>query len=92
MPKTRNRRRLADTYTFAGFRPESNVQGIFGDPQARVVRLVRRGKKHFVERAARRTLAGTTAAADECGTFRAGSTAFTWIWRCGGLTAGSVVR
>lgn len=41
-------RRLADTYRFPGFRPSSTVHGIFGDPKARVVRLLRRGKKRAV--------------------------------------------
>lgn len=45
MPKTRTQRRLADTYTFPGFRPRQSVQGIFGDPRARLIRLSRRGKK-----------------------------------------------
>ena len=33
------------TYRFPGFRPGTTVQGIFGDPKARVVYLHRRGKK-----------------------------------------------
>jgi integrase len=34
-PKTREPRRLADAYTFPGFRPLATVRGLFGDPQAR---------------------------------------------------------
>jgi transposase len=45
MSKTRKPRRLADTYTFPGFHPLAYVQGIFGDPQARLITLVRRTKK-----------------------------------------------
>ena len=45
-------RRLWDTYRFPGFRPQHTVSGIFGDPKARVIRLVRRGKKRLVECAA----------------------------------------
>ena len=41
----RKQRRLWDTYRFPGFRPGSTVQGIFGDPKARVLQLHRRGKK-----------------------------------------------
>ena len=41
----RKYRRLWDTYRFPGFRPGTTVQGIFGDPKARVVYLHRRGKK-----------------------------------------------
>ena len=39
---------LIDTYRFPGFKPLATVRGIFGDPKARVIRLVRRGKKLFV--------------------------------------------
>jgi transposase len=38
-------RRLWDAYTFPGFRPRSTVRGIFGDPKARIITLVRRSKK-----------------------------------------------
>jgi hypothetical protein len=45
MPKPRKFRRLADAYTFHGFRPLARIVGMFGDPRARVVTLVRRGEK-----------------------------------------------
>jgi hypothetical protein len=35
-------RRLLDVYRFAGFRPQATVRGVFGDPKARVITLVRR--------------------------------------------------
>jgi transposase len=38
-------RRLVDAYAFPGFRPRARVRGIFGDPKARIVTLVRRSKK-----------------------------------------------
>src|SRR5437870_4771912 len=38
----RPRRRLSDSYRFPGFRPLPTVVGIFGEPGARVVTLVRR--------------------------------------------------
>src|SRR5512134_56353 len=41
-------RRLWDTYSFAGFRAEPTVRGIFGDPKARVITLRRRSKKRRV--------------------------------------------
>jgi hypothetical protein len=41
----RRLRRLADEYRFPGFRPLPVVVGIFGNPAARVVTLVRRSKK-----------------------------------------------
>ena len=37
-------RRLLDAYRFPGFRPQVTVEGVFGDPKARIVTLVRRGK------------------------------------------------
>ena len=92
MSKTHRRRRLADTYSFDGFRAQSSVQGIFGDPQARVVSLTRRRKKRSAANAGRRNLVGTTALGDGYGICRAGSTAFILSLRCGGLTAASVVR
>jgi hypothetical protein len=92
MPKTRKPRRLADAYTFAGFRPLASVQGIFGDPQARLITLVRRGKKRSAERAEQRIGAGTTVRAGEYEICRAGLTEFIWIWRCGAFTAAGVPR
>ena len=44
----RKQRRLEDAYRFIGFRPEPRVRGIFGDPKARIVRLLRRRKKRSV--------------------------------------------
>src|SRR6476661_1036374 len=42
---SKRRRRLWDTYSFAGFRAQPTVRGIFGDPKARVITLRRRSKK-----------------------------------------------
>ena len=36
-------RRLWDTYSFAGFRAQPTVRGIFSDPKARIIRLKRGG-------------------------------------------------
>jgi hypothetical protein len=45
MAKTRKRaRRLTDAYAFPGFRPETVVRGVFGDPKARIVALACRSK------------------------------------------------
>jgi hypothetical protein len=41
----RKRRTLSDLYHFPGFRPKRTVHGIFGDSNARVIKLSRRGKK-----------------------------------------------
>src|SRR5260221_2011028 len=40
-------RRLWDDYSFAGIRARATVRGVFGDPDVRIVRLVRRSKKRL---------------------------------------------
>ena len=92
MAKAPKRRRLADAYTFPGFRPLERVQGLFGEPRARLIRLVRRGKKRFVEGVARRTGAGTTVVAVGFGICPVPITASTSTSRCGAWTAGGVAR
>jgi hypothetical protein len=49
----RKRRSLSDLYYFPGFRPKKAVHGVFGDSNARVIKLSRRGKKLFAASAAR---------------------------------------
>jgi transposase len=41
----RGRRRLADGYSFAGFRARASVRGVFGDPAVQIITLDRRSKK-----------------------------------------------
>lgn len=43
----RKRQTLSDLYRFPGFRPKKTMHGIFGDPNARIIKLSRRGKKLF---------------------------------------------
>ncbi len=88
MAKTRKARRLADTYRFPGFRPLETVQGIFGDPRARVITLVRRGKKRSAGCVVPRTGPGTTAVAGGPGTCPVASTASISIWRYGACSVG----
>src|SRR2546425_12491304 len=57
----RRQRRLWDTYSFPGFRPQPTVRGVFGDPKARVITLVRRSKKQPAAVAAGCNRVGTTA-------------------------------
>ena len=45
-------KRLLDEYGYPGFKPEATVSGVFGDPHARVITLVRRQKKQNVALAA----------------------------------------
>ena len=53
-------RRLWDTYAFGGFRVQPTVRGIFGDPKARIVSLVRRSKKRHAAAAQGCSVVGTT--------------------------------
>ena len=41
----KRKRRLWHAYALPGFRPEGIVRGIFGDPKARIIKLIRRSKK-----------------------------------------------
>ena len=60
------RKRLLDAYRFVGFRPIEWMQGVFGDPRARVITLVRRSKKQLAVPAVEYTAAGTIAHNDVC--------------------------
>jgi transposase len=64
-------RRLWDTYSVPGFRPEPTVRGIFGDPNARVITLKRRSKKRRAAVVVASRWAGTTARSGACAIFRA---------------------
>ena len=66
MPKSTRRKRLLDAYRLPGFCPREPVRGIFGDPQARVVKLVRRSKKPLVAAAGEFTPDGTTGGRGGC--------------------------
>jgi len=63
----------------------------FGDPQARLITLVRRTKKQSAARVRRRIGLGTTADNGAYGTCRAGIIESIWTWRCGGFS-GAVKR
>ena len=80
-------RRLWDTYRFPGFRPRSTVQGVFGDPKARVVYLHRRGKKRYAEPAAISNEAGTIASDVGCGIWGVEIIESIWISRYVGSIA-----
>jgi hypothetical protein len=56
---TSRKRRLRDAYRFPSFRPVDDLRGVFGDPYARVVMLVRRSKKRRAGRADGSDPAGT---------------------------------
>jgi hypothetical protein len=84
MSKTRPRRRLADTYTFPNFRPLQSIQGLFGDPEARLIRLIRRGKKLSVESAEQFIGVGTIDATIGSAICPMERCAFISSWRYGG--------
>src|SRR3981081_3279400 len=95
-------RRLWDTYSFPGFRPEQTVRGIFGDPSPRVITLKRRSKKRLVVVAVTFRWGGRTARSAACAIFSVrphGGAIFPgatrgnfWKWRCGGSRAAVVAR
>jgi len=74
-------KRLWDLYRFPGFNPEHTVSGIFGDSHARVLGLVRRGKKVSAEAVVRFTMPFTTGRFGEFGTFPVVAIAFFWKWK-----------
>ncbi len=72
---------LSDLYRFSGFNPEHTVSGVFGDSHARVLGLVRRGKKVSVEVVVRFIMPFTTERSGESATFPAVASVFFWKWK-----------
>jgi len=85
------KRRLLDEYHFPGFRPRSEIQGIFGDPRARVIRLKRIQKKRSADVAARHIGATTTRKCSGHGICPVGMPGYTWRRRYGESSARSAV-
>lgn len=83
-------KRLWDLYRFPGFYPEHTVAGIFGDPGARVIKLVRRGKKQFAEPVDRSNTPSTIGNPAESGICPVATCGFTWIWKSAGYSAAGV--
>src|SRR4030065_2362285 len=75
------KRGLLEQYQFPGFRPRSKIQGIFGDPKARVIRLKRTQKKQHVATAERYTGVTTTRPSGVYGICPVGMPGYTWRWR-----------
>ena len=88
----RPRRRLSDSYRFPGFRPLQPVVGIFGDPGARVLTLVRRSKKRPAGHAGARTEAATIARYGGSATSRVAACGSCWRSSGAGSLADVVVR
>ena len=63
---------------------QPTVRGIFGDPKARIVSLVRRSKKRHAAVAQGCSVAGTTEEHEECGICRVGIPGCTWSSRFAG--------
>jgi hypothetical protein len=87
------KRRLSDAYRFEGFRPEPDkVRGMFGAPQARILPLKRRSKKHVAGDVAPREVAGMTAKQNSFAICRAEIRTYTWRLSFGGLTAANAAK
>lgn len=86
------KRRLLDEYQFPGFRPMSKIQGIFGDPKARIIRLKRSQKKRHVDAAAPYIAVITTRQCDRYGICPVGTPGSTWKWKSDGFSASGVAR
>lgn len=70
-------------YRFPGCKPKQIVHGIFGDPYARVIKLVRREKKQFVGYAARFIEPIVIVKSDWSAIFPAGALGFISNWKFG---------
>ena len=77
----RKHKQLWDVYCLPGFSPEHAVRGIFGDPRAGVIGLIRRGKKRFAVPAGTFIAPITTGRLAEFGTCPAETCGFIWRWR-----------
>ena len=75
---------LLDQYRFAGCRPQAHLKGVFGDPAARVIRLVRTQKKVAAANAEASTAVSTTSACAGSETSLAETLGSIWRWRCAG--------
>jgi hypothetical protein len=73
-------KRLRDLYRFPGFYPEHSISGIYGDSKARIIGLIRRGKKQYavVVVSIIPTTTGKSGESETCPAETCGST---WMWR-----------
>src|SRR5512135_2096321 len=91
--RMRKPRRLDDAYRFTGFRPEPTFRGVFGDPKARILRLLRPGKKRPAGPVGGRSEPTTTARPVACATSPGATPVCTWRSRsgaCPGRSCGAV--
>jgi len=80
-------KRLLDEYQFPGFRPRSKIQGLFGDPKARVIRLQRTQKKQHAVVAAQCIEVITTRQSGGYGIYPAEMRGYIWKWKFGESSA-----
>lgn len=73
---------LEDAYRFPRFHPLPNIRGVFGDPFARIITLIRREKKRHAASVAVFTRDITTGRQDVSETFPAVAFASTWNSKC----------
>jgi hypothetical protein len=88
----RRRRRLLDAYRFPGFRPVDDLHGMFGDPYARVVTLVRRSKKRRAGHAGISSPGDTIEGSGPFEISRAATCGYIWSSRCGASDAVCAAR
>jgi hypothetical protein len=68
------------------------VRGVFGDPNARIITLVRRSKKRPAARAEENSPDGTIASFVWLAIFRPAASVYSWSSRCGASCADSAAR
>ena len=68
---------LSELYSHPGFRARSKLTGVYGDPYARIIKLVRRQKKPFVQFAVHHRRHTTIVKLDGQETFRAVHSGYT---------------
>jgi hypothetical protein len=83
-------KKLEDAYRFPGFRPLPTIRGVFGDSSARIITLIRRGKKRRAAPAGFSTTDFMTGKPDLYETFLAEGIVSFWKWRFAALIAGVV--
>jgi hypothetical protein len=81
---------LSALFSFPGFRARSRLQGVFGDPHARLVALVRRKKLPCAPAVERGTAHSTTARHAGCGIRMPPAGGSTWRLSSGGWPARAV--
>lgn len=79
-------------YYFSGCKPKRVIPGIFGDPYARVIQLVRREKKLLVGYVALFIELIAPARSDWYATFPAGPPEFILNWKFGASNAAGAAR